>query len=246
MFFAKRRLRQESTRRAFADGCLCSANAMTWNDVFESARSSWEWAITNDPPEGWAILIGLGLGFCAIAWQMNRGFRSLIKNQQYQAERQASLKTSQQQRRAEPDARVADGQTIAAALVGELTAYHRMRSPQANHIEVTQPASKKIEDGASGREPFISPAINTPVYQLTTPRIGLLGASLVADVVTVYTLLQMEKAELRDLAKVITRLQAFQENSADPGPVFPVERSEEAENSADVGVEKTLVTRHDT
>jgi len=215
---------------------------MTWNDVLESIRSSWEWIISNDLPQGWAILIGLGLGLGAIAWQTNKGFRSLIKNQQNQAElnRQAKLQMSLQQHSSETNARAADGKTLAAALLGELTACHQMCSLQATNIGGVQGAPN-------------SPATSAPVYQSTIPQLGLLGASLVADVVTAYSWLHMEarcdrpsKAELTDIAQVITRLRAFQEGSRDPGPVFSVKRTEEAEDSAyaKVGSEKktTLVT----
>jgi hypothetical protein len=235
-------------------------------DMFEPMRSFWEWGILNDLPQGWAILIGLALGLCAIAWQTSRGFGSLIKSQQNQAEldRQARQQLLQLERRAETDARAADGKALAAALIGELTVCHRMQSLRATNLGVMQAVSKKIGgDGASAAEPFTSPAISTPVYQSIIPQLGLLGASLVADVVAVYSRLNMEahgdkppRAELlttvvedlRDITHVITRLQAFQEGSRDPGPVeFLVKQPEGTGNSADVGSEKTvLVTRQDT
>jgi uncharacterized membrane-anchored protein YhcB (DUF1043 family) len=233
---------------------LPARNKMTWDDIFESIRSSWEWVISSDLPQGWAILIGLVVGLSAIAWQTNRGFRSLIKNQQSQAELDRQrLQLSQQRRRAEIDGRGADAKALAAALTGELTACHQMLSPRATDTKVMQAASNKIiSDGDDVGEPLTSPAITTPVYQSTIPQLGLLGASLAGDVVNAYSQLNMKtrndnlpKSELRNIARVITRLQAFREGSQDLGLELP--RVEEANNSAEVSSEKTvLVTRQDS
>lgn len=234
--------------------------------AFEPLRAVWRWATSNDLPQGWATLIGVGLGLSAIAWQTSRGFRYLIKSQQNQAEldRQGSIQQSQLEQRAEADARAADGKALAAALIGELTVCHRVQSLRATNLGVMQAVSKKIgEEGHSVAESFTSPPISTPVYRSIIPQLGLLGASLVADVVAVYSRLDMEAQgdkrpptellstvveDLRDIAHVITRLQAFQDGFRDPGPVYETrnKRQEEAGNAAAVGSEKTvLITRHD-
>jgi hypothetical protein len=227
----------------------------------ESMRSIWEWAISNDLPQGWAILFGLGLGLCAIAWQTRKGFGSLVKSQQNQAEldRQATMQRLQMERRAEADARAAHGKSLAAALIGELTACQRMQSLRATNLGVMQAVSEKMGgDGASVA--LTSSAITTPVYQSIIPELGLLGASLVADVVAVYSRLNMDShgdrspaeqlstvvEDLRDIAHVIIRLQAFQEGSRDPGPVEVRAMRPEETGSSAVGSEKTvLVTRQD-
>jgi hypothetical protein len=216
---------------------------MNWNDIFDSARSWLQWAVLHDLPPGWALLAGLGGGLCVIAWQINRGLRYLIKTQQTQAElnRQATL----QQPRTETGSRTLDGKTIAAALIGELTACYWTRAAQLKNQIGEALAASQNSHGASTGERF-------SLYQSIIPQLGLLGASLVSDVVTLYSVLQMahthvpSQAELTDIAKVITRLKAFQEGF--PDPVFPIESSEKSENLADTGeIGKTiLVTRHGT
>jgi len=49
-------------------------------------QAAWEWAVANDLPQGWAILIGVIIGLGIIAWQTRIGFRNLLLSQAHQAE----------------------------------------------------------------------------------------------------------------------------------------------------------------
>jgi nucleotide-binding universal stress UspA family protein len=57
-----------------------------------AVHGAWDWAVANDLPQGWAILIGVIIGLGVIAWQLRIGFRNLMLSHANQAEldRQAS------------------------------------------------------------------------------------------------------------------------------------------------------------
>ena len=60
--------------------------AFNWASERNPIGAAWEWALANDLPQGWAILVGVIIGLALIAWQLRIGFRNLGQSHANQVE----------------------------------------------------------------------------------------------------------------------------------------------------------------
>jgi hypothetical protein len=170
-------------------------------------QAAWEWAVANDLPQGWAILIGVIIGLGIIAWQTRIGLRNLLLSQAHQAEldRQASLERARLDREtreheAELQARSQEALqrkealVFAAALRGELMAAAYQLSSRLIWLEGVQDILDELAKNPSNRfpTPFEIERVATPVYDAHAPRLATIDPSLAADVAQVYAFLCAE------------------------------------------------------
>jgi hypothetical protein len=47
--------------------------AFNWASERNPIGAAWDWALANDLPQGWAILLGVIIGLALIAWQLQIG-----------------------------------------------------------------------------------------------------------------------------------------------------------------------------
>jgi hypothetical protein len=219
----------------------------------EPLHKIWLRATSHDLPTGWAALMGALLGLSAIAWQTHRGFRNLIASQQHQAEldreamheraeldKDARLHQAALQRQAQAENREDEKKVLAAALHGELLASITRLSNTRQWLELLLvTAGELAKSGGSLQAPLKIPRVPTPVYDANIAKMGLLGASIVADVAEVYGILQAELEwtqpnanlakilvkgvidtmpdRISDILHVGSRLMAIQYGTEDPG-----------------------------
>src|SRR6476469_1952414 len=60
--------------------------AFSWASERNPLGAAWDWALANDLPQGWAILVGIIIGPALIAWQLRIGFRNFGLSHANQAE----------------------------------------------------------------------------------------------------------------------------------------------------------------
>jgi hypothetical protein len=60
--------------------------AFNWASERNPLGAAWDWALANDLPQGWAILVGVIIGLALIAWQLRIGFRNLVLSHANQVE----------------------------------------------------------------------------------------------------------------------------------------------------------------
>ncbi|MBC8020159.1 MAG: hypothetical protein H7X78_02970 [Methyloceanibacter sp.] len=147
--------------------------------VFGPLHAAWMWGLEHDLPQGWATLLGAIIGLGVIAWQARTGFRHLIRSQEHQANLQRELDKESHRREAA---------VLAAALRGELLAGAYALVRRSGWLEAIE---KIIDDAAKNPQgKFYSEirieGVTTPIYDAQASRLGLIGASLAADVAQVY------------------------------------------------------------
>jgi hypothetical protein len=218
-------------------------------DVLLLAMANFSSTSKIDP--GLATLWGAVIGLCVVAWQTRRGFQNLIKSQQNEAELQRIARLHQQ----ELDAAniTADErrkkQVLVAALWAETVSLHK----QVGDAHMTAVLMREMAKGMQRKgaqntsSTIIFRAFDAPIYKANIPNLGLLGASVAADVVLVASRAtgtspnvtqdhppswdvmatiyhghaEMLEDWLRDLLHVANRLRSVMNGTPDPGPLLP-------------------------
>jgi len=181
--------------------------ALGWTIEHKPVQAASDWAVANDLPQGWAILIGVIIGLGVIAWQTRIGFRNLLLSHAHQAEldRQASLERARLDREAREHQAELQAQAqevhqgkeaivFAAALRGELMAAAYQLSSRLIWLEGVQEILDELAKDPSNRfpTPFEIERVATPVYDANAPRLATIDPSLAADVAQVYAFLCAE------------------------------------------------------
>ncbi|MGN7773213.1 hypothetical protein [Phyllobacterium sp. 22552] len=195
-----------------------------------------------------ATLIGAIVGFSGVIYATRAGFKNLITSHEAQAARDREARAEQQlllEKNKESD-RLHDRKVLAAALQGELiallpnldaaTRFYRMQC-EGYQAFLKQGGSKNTDAQIKLFEGF-----NVPIFQTNIGQLGLLGPSIAADVVIVFSRainkvvhLSDEKAPIelaiqvmehlvknhqewsRDIHHVVARLGSVQGFFEDPG-----------------------------
>jgi hypothetical protein len=181
--------------------------ALNWAVEHKPIQAALDWAVANDLPQGWAILIGVIIGLGVIAWQTRIGFRNLMLSQANQAEldRQTSrvvalLDRESREQEAEIQAQAQqalqrkEAIVFAAALRGELMAAAYQLNSRLIWLEGVQEILDELAKDPTNRfpTPFEIERVATPVYDANAPRLATIDASLAADVAQVYAFLSAE------------------------------------------------------
>jgi hypothetical protein len=214
--------------------------------------------------QGLATLAGAIIGLGIVAWQARLGFANLIRSQEHRAaietearHHQHQLDLDREQRRIEEEKRI-----LMAALRAEIVGLmHQARTTMTYSIIMHALLEEMIAANApNSTKSFMWPTFNAPTYQANISKIGLLGASLGADVVRVMTatgttvppatfdppvsnqmiaklyhgLVDGMREWHADLHHVAMRIRAFEENTPDPGTLLEAQnkRQEAAKKSA--------------
>jgi len=196
---------------------------------------------------GIATLVGAIVGLCVVAWQTSRGFQNLIKSQENQAQlaRDARLHQVELDEQKAARAETRAKQVLVAALWAEVAALHRQaHEARSSSLMMKAVAESMKRDRILNTSSTIGfSAFDAPIFRSNIQNLGLLGASLASDVVSVtsrangqpikvtletppsYDLLisiytgNAETMEdwREDLKHVANRLSAAMNGSADPG-----------------------------
>jgi len=205
--------------------------------------------------QGLATLAGAVIGLCVVAWQTNRGFQNLIRSQENQAEleragrlHQAEIDASAAERR-----RIADKDVLLSAIRAEVVYLYGAASEAATRAIMFKIMYEEMERDRS-TPPIKSlhfPTFDAPIYRANISHLGLIGPSLGADVIKVLSradgkdknisldapisprnliVIHRGNADMMqkwasDLYHVATRLQAAEQNTAEPGTLAQTERS---------------------
>jgi hypothetical protein len=147
--------------------------------------ATWSWRI--DP--GVATLIGAIVGLGIVAWQARLGFTNLIRSQENQAAietearlHQHQLDIDRERQRANEDRRI-----LMSTLRAEIVGLMQQAQNTMNHANVMRAMLKVMADEKAPdfTTSFTWPTFQAPVYQANLSKMGLLGASLGADVIKV-------------------------------------------------------------
>jgi hypothetical protein len=228
----------------------------------------WTWRI--DP--GVAVLIGT-LGLCILGWI---GIATLIRSQEHRAvldmearQHQHTLDLDREGKRIDENRAL-----LMAALRAEITGLmHRaedtIKSSNIMQSWLQEMIAAKAPNSAAA---FKWPTFNAPVYQANVSNIGLLGASLGADVVSVmtrtgiidppatidrpmsnevvaelYAGLENAMREWReDLCHVALRIRAREEGTLDPGTLLEAQikrKQEKGKDERDIAASTAPVPR---
>ena len=181
--------------------------AFNWASERNPLGAAWDWALANDLPQGWAILVGVIIGLALIAWQLRIGFRNLVLSHANQVEldrqalregalleREAREHQAELQAQAQEAAQQKEAIVFAAALRGELMAAAYQLSSRLIWLEGVQKILDELAKDPTNRfpTPFEIERIATPVYDANAPRLATIDASLAADVAQVYAFLSAE------------------------------------------------------
>jgi hypothetical protein len=212
---------------------------------------------------GIATLCGAVIGLSVIAWQAGVGFQNLIKSQENQAriEREGRLHRAELEQEAE--ARVIERRRtdLLAALRAEIVALFGALSMAAYHVRNLIMIEKALQrTGKPSQTKLIRlNSFEAPVFTANISNLGLLGANLGADVISVCSLangkevkfeheqpmphdmvLMIYQGNLRSLEKwqsdlhhVAMRILANENNTADPGTLIETQDKRYAEITID-------------
>lgn len=150
---------------------------------------------------GWATLAGAVLGIAVIGWQTQIGFRNLIRSQQNQSrfDREAAKAQSALDREAqryEAELAIArddrnldrDRKSLAAALHGELIQVNAKYNAIIQSLALQSSLLKQMDSRRHlYANPFTFGGIETPIFDVSIDKLGLLGPSLIADVIEIYS-----------------------------------------------------------
>jgi hypothetical protein len=227
----------------------------------------WTWRI--DP--GVAILIGT-LGVCILGWV---GIATLIRSQEHRAvldmearQHQHTLDLDREGKRIDENRAL-----LMAALRAEITGLMHRAEDTIKSSNIMQSWLQEIIAAKAPNSPasFKWPTFKAPVYQANVSNIGLLGASLGADVVSVmtrtgiidspatinrpisnevvaklYAGLEDAMREWReDLCHVALRIRAREEGTSEPGPLLEaqIKRKQEEKDERDIAASTPPVPR---
>jgi hypothetical protein len=160
-----------------------------FNALYALAFFTAIWHLRIDP--GVATLMGAIVGLGIVAWQARAGFTNLIRSQEHRADIETKARQHQHTLDVEREARRTDEETrvLMAALRAEIVglmdhAQTAMQHSITMHALLAKMAAAKAPNSTKS---IRWPTFNAPVYQASVSKIGLLGASLGADVVRVMT-----------------------------------------------------------
>jgi hypothetical protein len=160
-----------------------------FNALYALAFFTAIWHLRLDP--GVAILMGAIVGLGIVAWQARVGFTNLVRSQEHRAATETQARQHQHTLEVEREASRTDEErrVLLAALRAEIVglmdhAQAAMQHSITMHALLDQRAAAKAPNSAKS---IRWPTFNAPVYQANVSKIGLLGASLGADVVRVMT-----------------------------------------------------------
>ena len=156
-----------------------------FNALYALAFFTALWSLRIDP--GVATLIGAIVGLGIVAWQARLGFRNLIRSQEHRAAIEAEARQDQQRLDIEREGSRIDEERriLMAALRAEIVGLMEQAQTTEEHSTLMHAF---LQGKITARAPnftksFEWPTFNAPVYQAHIPKLGLLGASLGADVV---------------------------------------------------------------
>jgi hypothetical protein len=141
---------------------------------------------------GVATLLGAVLGLALVAWQARLGFANLIRSQEHQARIEADARQDQhrldiarEQRRSDEEKRI-----LMAALRAEIVGLMHEASAAVQAARMAQHFYEALskQKARAATKSFRARTFEAPVYRAKVSKIGLLGASLAADVVKVMSL----------------------------------------------------------
>lgn len=169
----------------------------------------WE-LIPNKIDPGWATLIAGLTGFIIVTFQARTGFRSLIASQKAQAEldrkaqehqaeidRLARIDQANLGRQGEERRLQEEKETLAGALVGELSAISNVANNTKQAIMIIETGYEVMENQVPDSLPDFSlsyPWVETRVFDALVERIGILGPSISSDVVELYAKIAIWKS----------------------------------------------------
>jgi hypothetical protein len=208
---------------------------------------------------GLATLFGAIIGLAIVAWQTNRGFKNLIRSQENQAALDRDGRVHQQQLDSEKSEReVAQRkQVLVAALWAEMVSLQTQIGDASNSAFINAEVAKGMLGQAEKNTSmnFIVHTYAAPIYKANIRQLGLLGASVAADVVTVASRatgpafeeikseafpswevlialyqshIEVMKDWLLDLSHVANRLRSLMDGTPDPGTLFADQQKREA------------------
>jgi hypothetical protein len=209
--------------------------------------------------QGVATLCGATIGIIVVGWQTNKGFKNLIRSQESQAahERDARVHQANLDQEAKDKEEAREKRALTSALWAEVYSLHDQAHNAWINAQMMNIMYKgMIESGQrSTAKTFAFPTFEAPIYREHVSRLGLLGASLAADVVLVLSMATGKQAtatldsviphELlatlyeghadkmkgwrEDLYHVAARLSASTNNTADPGTLWDNRQKRKAE-----------------
>jgi hypothetical protein len=146
-------------------------------------------AVTWKLDPGIVTLLGAIIGLGIVGWQARVGFNHLIRSQENQAalERDARLHQYELDRAAQEGEQAGQRKTLIAALRAEVF-YLSLKAGEARRWAITMTALQEVavEEGFPNTTTKISMySFDAPVFKTNISQLGLLGASLAADVVAV-------------------------------------------------------------
>jgi hypothetical protein len=160
-----------------------------FNALYALAFFTAIWHLRIDP--GVATLVGASVGLGIVAWQARLGFTNLIRSQEHRAAIEVEARRDQHMLDIDREARRTDEERtiLMAALRAEIVGImYRAEDVRQSSIIMRLWLEKMIAENAPDTaKSFPYPTFNAPVYQANVSKIGLLGASVGADVVRVMT-----------------------------------------------------------
>ncbi|MCK1734758.1 hypothetical protein IVA79_12500 [Bradyrhizobium sp. 138] len=201
---------------------------------------------------GTATLFGAIIGLCVVAWQTNRGFQNLIRSQENQSrlERQARLHRYELDRAGTQADEDREKRLLLSGLRAEMVSLHKtaFATAQTHHQFALIYKAMHEHNAPSTMKEWTINGYKTPFYKENISKLGLLGVSLAADVIRVYSMVfddrkvVWEKAAPNsvvavayaagavlaykfnaDLYHVCMRIIAVEEGSSDPGTLAETE-----------------------
>jgi hypothetical protein len=229
-----------AVRLVFVAGCILLAANIA---LMLAQIPNVTWKI--DP--GLATLCGAVIGLWALAWQAGKGFKNLIRSQESQAEIERAARLHQAEIDNEKLERNENRKkmVLVAALWAEVASLYR----QVGEAQVTSLMMKSAAESMK-RDRIPNPSnritfqtFDAPIFKANINHLGLLGASIAADVVTIASRATGKPFELvnetppsfdivitiykghaetlenwrDDLLHVANRLRSVMDGSADPG-----------------------------
>jgi hypothetical protein len=206
---------------------------------------------------GLATLSGAIIGLAIVGRQATRGFDNLIRSQENQARldrdgrlHQRDLDTQKSEQ--EEDRR---RQFLVAALWAEMVSLHsQVRDGIGSARLLAEMAKRLAKQGVKNTGPMVFRTFDAPIYKANIPQLGLLGASVAADVVLVASRATGTPADIKqdhppsydmmatlyeghadflkdwiyDLFHVGNRLRALMDGTPDPGTLYAEQQRRKA------------------
>jgi hypothetical protein len=219
-----------------------------------SQTSAVSWKL--DP--GLATLTAGVFGLCVVAWQTSKGFANLIRSQENQAklEREARLHKAALDKQANDDEHAREKAILLHALWAEIIfLYSSVYDAEFNSTMFAEVHENYIKQRiANTGKGVVFTSFDAPVFRTNISKLGLLGPSIGADIITVLsradgkpklfaqdqtlsneTLVTMYKGNADaldnwrdDLSHVARRIRAIENGTPDPGSLSSTEKNRRA------------------